>query len=176
MDSPGLTPECIAEIGRGNKHYSSRHSGSKKIMADKDFRHIVRVANTDLVGEKKVVDALRKVKGVSFMTANAICMKAGVKRTLRMGDLAESDVKKLQAVLEDMHGAGIPIWLLNRRQDQETGDNSHLLTNDLLFVKDNDIKRLRKIKSYRGVRHALGLPVRGQRTRSNFRKNKGKKR
>ena len=42
------------------------------------------------------------------------------------------------------------------------------------FTQDNDIKMLKKIKSYKGIRHSLGLPVRGQRTRSNFRKNKGK--
>ena len=44
----------------------------------------------------------------------------------------------------------------------------------LSFTQDNDIKMMKKIKSYKGVRHILGQPVRGQRTKSNFRKNKGK--
>jgi len=48
------------------------------------------------------------------------------------------------------------------------------LVGDLKFTKENDIKLLKKVKSYRGMRHALGLPVRGQRTKSNFRRNKGK--
>ena len=49
-----------------------------------------------------------------------------------------------------------------------------MITNELIFSKEQDIKFLRRIRCYKGVRHALGLPVRGQRTRSNFRKNKGK--
>jgi len=50
----------------------------------------------------------------------------------------------------------------------------HLVTSELDFAKSNDIRLLKKIKAYRGVRHMYGLPVRGQRTRSNFRRNKGK--
>jgi small subunit ribosomal protein S13 len=69
---------------------------------------------------------------------------------------------------------GSPRWMLNRRNDYETGDDRHLLTGDIGFVRDNDIKRLKMIKSRRGMRHMFGLPVRGQRTKSNFRKNKGK--
>ena len=47
-------------------------------------------------------------------------------------------------------------------------------TSDLRFIQDNDIKMMKKIKSYKGIRHMFRLPVRGQCTRSNFRKNKGK--
>jgi small subunit ribosomal protein S13 len=50
----------------------------------------------------------------------------------------------------------------------------HIITTDLAFIKDNDIKMMKKIRCYRGVRHIRGLPVRGQNTRSKFRKNKGK--
>jgi small subunit ribosomal protein S13 len=64
--------------------------------------------------------------------------------------------------------------MLNRNRDFETGENQHLLTGDLAFVQDNDIKRAKKIKSWTGIRHIRGQPVRGQRTRSHFRKNKGK--
>ena len=144
-------------------------------MAEQEFKHIVRVSNTDLMGEKVIVDALRKVKGVSFMFANATCKLAGVERYKRAGDLSDAEVAKLQAVLDNPVKAGIPEWMLNRRKDYETGEDKHLLVNDLTFTKDNDIKRLKKIKSYRGVRHQAKLPVRGQRTRSNFRPNKGKR-
>jgi small subunit ribosomal protein S13 len=50
----------------------------------------------------------------------------------------------------------------------------HLITTELDLTIDNDLKRMKKVKSYKGVRHMLGQPVRGQRTKSNFRKNKGK--
>ena len=63
---------------------------------------------------------------------------------------------------------------MNRRRDYDTGEDKHLLIGTLQFSKDNDIKRLKKIKALRGMRHQKGLPVRGQRTKSNFRRNKGK--
>ena len=68
----------------------------------------------------------------------------------------------------------MPKYLLNRRSDFEEGEHKHLVGSDLELQKDFDIKRLKKIKSYRGFRHMSGLPSRGQRTKSNFRKNKAK--
>ena len=66
--------------------------------------------------------------------------------------------------------------MLNRRKDLETGEDKHLLGTDLMIAKDNDLKLLKKTKSYIGLRHQRRLPVRGQRTQSNFRnKRKVKK-
>ncbi len=141
-----------------------------------EFRHIVRIAQTDLEGRKQTAIALTKIKGVSHMLANAICQKAGVERRATLGDISDADIKKLQAVIEDLTGAGLPAWLMNRRRDFETGQDMHVIVNDLIVTKDNDLKRQKKMRSYRGIRLAVGLPVRGQRTKSNFRRNKGKKR
>jgi ribosomal protein S13 len=66
-------------------------------------------------------------------------------------------------------------YMKNRRKDPETGESKHLLANDLDITKEFDIKRLKKMKSYRGLRHSFGLPVRGQRTRSHFKRKKGAK-
>jgi small subunit ribosomal protein S13 len=137
-----------------------------------EFKHIVRILNTDLDGSKKTVDALRKLHGVSFMYANAICVVSGVPKYGRAGELAEGDVQKLEATI--LNGKGIPVWMRNRRKDYETGEDKHLLATDLDLTVDNDMKRLKKIKAYRGIRHMFKLPSRGQRTKSNFRRNKGK--
>ena len=59
---------------------------------------------------------------------------------------------------------------MNRRKDEETGESKHLLTTDLEMARDFDIRKMKKIKSYKGWRHAMGQPVRGQRTKSHFRK------
>ena len=67
----------------------------------------------------------------------------------------------------------VPLWLLNRRKDPETNEDKHIITDDMRFIQENDVKILKKIKSYKGVRHMHGLPTRGQRTKSNFRRNKG---
>ena len=64
--------------------------------------------------------------------------------------------------------------MMNRRKDLETGQDMHIITTDWDLTIDNDIKKMKKIRSYKGVRHMIGQPVRGQRTKSNFRKNKGK--
>lgn len=141
---------------------------------NKDFRHIVRIANTDLDGNKPIIQALRKIKGVNFMFANAACNVSSIEKNKKTGNLTEQESQKLDTILKNPLKYKIPAWMLNRREDYETGENRHLLTAEVKFVQDNDVKRLKMIKSYKGVRHMAGLPVRGQKTRSNFRKNKGK--
>ncbi len=139
-----------------------------------EYRHIVRVANTDLNGAKAIYNAIRKIKGIDFMFSNAICTLAGVDPTIKAGDLTDAQVQKLDEVIKSPARHGVPSWILNRRKDPEDGTTKHLITGDLTFTTESDIRNMKKIKSYKGVRHSMGQPVRGQRTRSNFRKNKGK--
>ena len=139
---------------------------------EQQFKHIVRVANVDLPGEKVLSVALTKIKGVGLNFAHAICTAAGVDKSSKTGYLTAEQVVSLNKATATFDT--IPSWLFNRRKDYETGKDRHVLTGDLAFSKDNDLKRLKKIKTYRGVRHLKNLTVRGQRTRSNFRKNKGK--
>ncbi len=144
-------------------------------MAEKpaeNFKHIVRVANVDLPGEKKIRFALTKIKGLGINFADAVCSVAKVNRHTKAGHLKEEEVSRLSGAI--LNPAAIPSWMFNRKKDYETGEDKHLTMGTLLFYKDNDLKRLKKIKSYRGLRHQKGLPVRGQRTRSNFRRSKGK--
>ena len=98
----------------------------------------------------------------------------GIDKTAITGNLPDSDVEKLEDAIKNPTKYGAPVWMMNRRNDYETGEDKHLLSGDIRYVKDNDLKRLKMIKSYKGVRHMDGLPVRGQLTRSNFRRNKGK--
>jgi len=138
----------------------------------KDFKYLVRIANTDLDGNKPVSQALRKIKGISFMFANAICEVAGIDKLQKIGNMKDSDIKKLDEIIKNP--SNLPSWLYNRKRDRATGKDKHLISVDLDFIKESDIQIMKKIKSYRGVRHMFGLPVRGQKTRSNFRKKKGK--
>jgi len=139
-----------------------------------EFKYIVRIVNTDLNGHKPIQVAMRKIKGVGYMLASAILNVVNVSKVARTGDLSQEDIDKIDDALRNLESQSLPTWLYNRRKDPETGEDKHLVTSDLRFTKDNDIKLLKKIKSYRGYRHAFGLPTRGQRTRSNFRRNKGK--
>lgn len=143
--------------------------------AEKDnFKYFVRIANTDLDGNKFIGNALKKIKGVGFMFSNMVCNIAGVDKTIKVGYLDDEIIKKLDDILNNPSKYNAPNWMLNRRKNYEDGKDYHAITGNLSFAEENDIKMMKKIRSYRGVRHGLGLPVRGQRTKSNFRKNKGK--
>ncbi|MCK4589890.1 MAG: 30S ribosomal protein S13 [Nanoarchaeota archaeon] len=139
-----------------------------------EIKYLVRIAKTDLKGEKAIAYALTKIKGVGYTFACLACNLADVDKTKKAGVLTDDEVSKLNNIIENPIQHNIPSWVFNRQRDFESNTDKHLLTNDLDFTQENDVKRLRKIKCYRGVRHSAGKPVRGQRTRSNFRKNKGK--
>jgi len=140
---------------------------------DEQFKHIVRIANTDLDGNKKIIDAIRKIKGVGFSFANAILKLSNVNVNTKAGNLVPEEIKRID---DTILGASklLPSWIVNRRKDLEDGTDKHLVGADLTFAQESDIRLLKQIRTYRGVRHSLGSPVRGQRTRSHFRKNKGK--
>ena len=138
------------------------------------LRHFVRIANTDLSGAKAVLYSLQKIKGVGVSYANAICKLTKIPPAKKMGALTDQEVTKIEGAIKDPINEGVPVWLVNRRKDYETGIDKHIITGDLGFQTENDIRLMKKIKCYKGIRHMLGQPVRGQRTRGNFRKNKGK--
>jgi len=139
-----------------------------------ELKHLVRIVNTDLDGKKTIAFALSKIKGVGIPFAHAACRAANVDVSKKSGALTDAEVKRIEDVIKDPIKAGFPGWLVNRQRDAETGQNKHVLAGDLQFSTENDMKIMKKIKSYKGIRHMLGQPARGQRTRSNFRKNKGK--
>jgi len=139
-----------------------------------EFRQIIRIGGVDLDGNKPVSHQLTRVPGVSVNFSNMICSLVTVSKIKKAGDLSDEEVKRLDDALSNPSKFGAPSWMLNRRKDPETGEDVHLVSADLKFVQGNDIKIMRKIKSYKGVRHSARLPVRGQKTKSNFRSNKGK--
>lgn len=134
-----------------------------------DFKYIVRLANTDIDGEKGVEIALQGVKGVGKRVAEMIIKKAGVSRQQKIGSLEDSDIENLEQLIQS-YGEFAPVWALNRQSDFETGDDIHIIGVDLEMVRKDDVNRLKMIRSYRGIRHENGHKVRGQRTRSNGRK------
>ena len=139
-----------------------------------ELKYFVRIANTDLDGNKSLHHSLTKIKGINFMFSNAICNAAGIEKTKKTGYLTDGEASKIDEIIKEPSKFKLPPWLFNRKADPQDGTDKHLTGTTLTFTQDNDIKMMKKIRSYKGVRHSLGLPVRGQRTKSNFRKNKGK--
>jgi len=143
----------------------------QKSNEDKQKERIVRILSKDIEGAMKVYVGLTKIKGISWSFSNAICKKVNIEKTRKIGSLTDEEVKKITDFVKN---PAVPEYLINRRKDFETGKTMHMVGSDLDLKKEFDIKRLKKIKSYRGFRHMSGLPSRGQRTKSNFRKNKSK--
>ena len=132
----------------------------------REFNYIVRLHGTNIDGTKMVPYALTEVKGVGIRLARAIVKQLGLDATERLGSLSDADVKKLETAIDDPVSIGLPIWMLNRQKDPMTGDDLHLLASDLdLRIKD-DIDLMRETRSWKGERHARGLKVRGQRTKT----------
>lgn len=145
----------------------------KQQNTPQDDVRIIRILGKDIYGNKKVLAGLNNIKGISWILSNAICTKLKIDKNKRIDELSEDELKKIEEFLSSSESE-LYDFLKNRRNDRETGKNKHLITNDLDLQKEFDVKRMKKVKSYKGVRHSLGQPVRGQRTKSNFRKNKTK--
>lgn len=139
----------------------------------KDYVSLVRILQTDIPGNKRVFVGLTYLKGVSWSIANAMCKLIPLDSNKRISELSPAEIEKITKFLaHDVQK--LPHFLLNRRKDFETGKDFHLIGSELDMKTEFDIRRLKKIRSYRGLRHATGQPTRGQRTKSHFR-TKGKK-
>lgn len=135
-----------------------------------EFRHLVRVAGKDLQGSKKLAAAISDIHGVGDNFASAVVKKVGIDPSVRVGTLSEQQVHAVEKALQDVATSALPQWYYNRRNDRETGETKQLLGSDLDFAVKNDIDAEKNVQSWRGIRHSLGLKVRGQRTRTTGRK------
>ena len=112
---------------------------------------MARIAGVDIPREKRVEIGLTYIFGIGRTSANKILEKTGISPDIRVKDLTEEDVAKIRELIE----------------------NDYTVEGDLRRNVAMDIKRMVEIGCYRGVRHRKGLPVRGQRTRTNARTRKG---
>ena len=114
---------------------------------------MARIAGVDIPRDKRVEVSLTYIYGIGRSSSNAILAKAGVDPNVRVKDLAEADVTRLRQVI----------------------DQDFMVEGDLRRQVHMNIKRLTEIGCYRGLRHRRGLPVHGQRTKTNARTRKGPK-
>ena len=112
---------------------------------------MARIAGVDLPRDKRVEIGLTYIFGIGRSRSNEILAKAGINPDTRVKDLTEEEVSKLRHII----------------------DNEYMVEGDLRREIALNIKRLKDINCYRGIRHRRGLPVRGQRTKTNARTRKG---
>ncbi len=132
---------------------------------------IIRILSKDIEGGMTIYSGLATIKGISWAYSNAICRMLGIDKKRKISSLTDEEIKKIS---EFAKNPKVPVYVLNRQKDRESGEDKHFVGVDLELAKEFDIKRLKQIKSYRGIRHTLGLPMRGQRTKGNFRKHRAK--
>lgn len=114
---------------------------------------MARIAGVDIPRDKRIEIALRYIFGIGPKSAAIICERTGVNPSTRTKDLSEAEVARIR----------------------EEIDRNWQVEGDLRRVVSMNIKRLIEIGSYRGIRHRKGLPVRGQRTKTNARTRRGAK-
>ncbi|HEY4672784.1 MAG TPA: 30S ribosomal protein S13 [Nitrososphaerales archaeon] len=137
-----------------------------------DFRFIVRMAGRDLQGTQTLAAALADLKGVGFNLATYILAERKIDPRSRVGSLSDNQIADLEKSVKDIAGLKLPTYLLNKQKDMGTGANMHLIGSDLDFAIRNGIEMEKNMQSWRGIRHFLGLKVRGQRTRTTGRKGR----
>ncbi len=141
----------------------------------KDYRKkkeevtLVRVLGRDIRGDIKIKSALTKINGISWAVSNAVCKILKLDKEMMIQDFSKEELAKIE---DFMKTPKLPVFLKNRRNDLDSGEDMHMSGVDLKLRKEFDLKRMKKIKSYKGIRHTVGLPVRGQRTKANFRRNR----
>ncbi|MDG7040159.1 MAG: 30S ribosomal protein S13 [Nitrososphaerota archaeon] len=133
-------------------------------------RGIIRVAGRDLNGYQPLVAALSKLRGINYNLAMAILNNIKIDPNIRLGKLSDQQLQLIEKALKNAQSLGLPNWMLNRRKDLESGIDKHLLESELELQVKQDIEREKGLNSWRGLRHAYGLKVRGQRTRTTGRK------
>jgi len=139
------------------------------IMSKVEYKEIVRMLDTDIKGSVPIVEGLTRIKGIGPTLSRAILRKLGIPLNKRVGFLSNEEIDQLENIIKNVNKI-FPPYMLNRRFDRYSGENLHLIGSDIDFVVERDIDFEKKINSWRGLRHRLGLKVRGQRTRTTGRK------
>jgi ribosomal protein S13 len=134
----------------------------------KNFREQIyfRTLRTRVDGNAKVEFGLTQIIGIGPRFAQAIVKLANINPGLRIGAISEKDLNRIEEIILNPVQNGIPSWMVNRKKDLRTGEDLHVIGNKLEINVKRDIDRMKKMKSYKGVRHHLHLKVRGQRTKS----------
>lgn len=168
--------------GEGKEHAKKERKGapkegkkeapkSKDASQEEEIRHIVRIADTDLDGKRSVHYALTGIKGVSKRVARVLCDTAGLNPKATIGYLKDAELEQLQSTVDNVMTI-IPHWMMNKQNDTMSGEDKHVIGTDVLLSLMEDLNIMKKMRSYKGVRHERGLRVRGQRSRSTGRKGR----
>ena len=144
-------------IERFDEQYYSKHE---------EYQSLVRIRGTSVDGSYIIDMGLSRIRGVGRRLAQALVHVLKLDPLMRTGLLTEEQVIMIENAISDPIKVGVPRWMVNRPKDRRTGEDRHVSGTDILLVKKHDVDRMKKIRSWKGIRHMYGLKVRGQRTRT----------
>ncbi|RME80194.1 MAG: 30S ribosomal protein S13 [Methanobacteriota archaeon] len=151
-----------------------KSSPKVKAAKDENLRGIVRLAGKDITGDVPLNKALLRIKGIGHTVVKGITKlletKVGVRGTDKVGQFDDETIEKIDKVLFAIDGSSLPLFLLNRNKDRISGEDKHVIMNDLQFSLRQDIEAKKRSRSWQGYRHSKGQKVRGQKTRNTGRK------
>ncbi|KAH9386140.1 small subunit ribosomal protein S18e [Nematocida major] len=136
------------------------------------MQDIIRMYNTNINGRSTIVRSLTGIRGIGLRISNLICKKAEIDTSLRAGQVEQEKLSLISKILEAPQEFGIPVWMLNRQRDPQTGENKQLIANQVEADYRLYLERAKRLKHIRGLRLLKGLKVNGQRTKSNGRRGK----
>ncbi len=153
-----------------------------------NFQFILRLLNTNVDGKQKIMYALTKIKGVGRRYSNLVCKKADVDLNKRFvvtcfvsfhrlihysaGEITSEELERIVTIIQNPTQYKIPTWFLNRQRDIVDGKDTQVLANSMESKLREDLERLKKIRSHRGLRHYWGLRVRGQHSKTTGRRGR----
>ena len=169
-DEAGKKKKDDKAKGKGKDDEKKPKEGRPKVTKEHkpDFKYIVRLADTDLNGERALQLALADIPGIGMRTAVLVADHVGLPRKMPIGDCNDEQVEKLNAALVAIPEY-VPVWMLNRQNDIDSGADVMVYGQELTINVREDINLMKKMRCYKGIRHETGQKVRGQRTKSNGR-------
>jgi ribosomal protein S13 len=141
-----------------------------EVTEPSSYRQVVRIFGTNVKGERPLYLALCGISGIGRRFAHAVARRAGLDPLRRAGTITADEETRLCTIIQNPAEHGIPVWMLNRCFDRATGKDLHWVGSDVQSNLRNEIERLKKMKTWRGLRHNRGLKVRGQCTKSTGRR------
>jgi small subunit ribosomal protein S13 len=166
--------------GEGKEHEKKDRKGAPKEGKKEapkaketgpEIKHFVRIANTDLDGKKSVQYGMIGIKGISRRTAKILTVNSAVDPKATLGYLSDAEIERLQSSVDSISSI-LPVWMVNKQNEIMSGEDRHLIGTDVLLGLNEDLNTMKKMRSYKGLRHERGLRVRGQRSRSTGRRGR----
>ncbi len=169
-EKPEATEKPASKGDKGKKKPSQDKSQlfslKKGEKIKDDLKYIVRIAGTDLDGRRKLKIVLPRVRGVGYNFSNAVLRALKIDDNMITGKLTDEQISQIESAVKNPASVGIPTFLYDRRKDPIDGKDNHWVGSDWDYGQREGIEFLKKLKTYRGMRHFYGMKLRGQRTKS----------